>query len=322
MRQFLGIDVGKDECHAALLDGERIARKSFPNTLKGFEQLSAWMRNRKITSVHVCMEATGGFGEALALFLAEAEHLVSVVNPSRIKAFGQTELSRTKTDKVDAALIARFCRTMCPEPWIAPPKEVRAIQALLRRLEVLNDMRQQELNRLDAPTTTSDIRTSITNIIAALDEQIRAIQQQINDTFDHHPDLRRKRDLLTSIPGIGEKTAANILAELPDVLQLRDSRAAVAYAGLSPAQYQSGKGSRPTRMSKIGNARLRRCLYMPAAVAMRYNPAFKSMTHRLLERGKPKMVIIGALMRKLLALSYAILRSGQPYCAKLSTAHG
>jgi transposase len=305
-----------------LLDGERIARKSFSNTLKGFEQLAAWMRNREVVDVHVCMEATGGFHEALALFLSEAGYLVSVVNPSCVKAFGQSELSRTKTDKVDAALIARFCRAMKPEQWIPPSKEIRTIQALLRRLEVLQDMRQQELNRFDAPTTTSDIQASIATVIAALDEQIKAIQQQIDDTFDGYPDLRSKRDLLTTIPGIGKKTAANILAELPDVFQLKDSRAAVSYAGLAPAQYQSGKGSRPTRMSKIGNARLRRCLFMPALVAMRHNPALKFMTQRLLERGKPKMVIVGALMRKLLALSYAILRSGQPYCSELSAAHG
>ena len=321
MNDVLGIDVGKEECHAALLGDGQPARKVFPNSTKGFEQLSTWLRNRKVEVLTVCMEATGSYYEALALFLVEAGHIVCVVNPSRIKAFSQTELLRTKTDKVDSFLIARFCRALKPEPWTPPTQEVRALQGLLRRLETLEDMRQQEYNRLDSPTLAPDIQTSIKIVMKTLDEQMKEIELQIKDLFKNDPDLRRKRDLLVSIPGVGEKTAARLLAEMPDVSLLRNSRAAVAYAGLSPAQYQSGKGSRSTGMSKIGNARLRKCVYMPAVVAMRHNKAMKEMAERLTFRGKPKMVAIGAIMRKLIALSYALLRSGKPYDASLSIAH-
>lgn len=321
MLPVLGIDVGKLECHAALLEGDHVARKSFANIPKGFDQLTAWLDNRHITKVHACMEATGGYSESLALHLFDVGHTVSVVNPRRVKAFGQSELSRTKTDRVDAALIARFCVAHQPAPWSPPPEELRRLQGLLRRLETLEQLHDQEGNRLEAPMLTQDVRNSINSLMATIERQVQEIEQQIRDLFRDHPDLREKRDLLVTIPGIGEKTAARILAELPDVAELHDSRAAVAYAGLCPAQFQSGKGSRPSRLSKVGNARLRGYLYMPALVAMKHNAALRAMWNRLLERGKPKMVIVGALMRKLLALAFAILRSKQPYCVALSAAH-
>jgi transposase len=117
MRSFLGIDVGKGDFHAALIVGDRTASKSFPNNKAGLTQLASWLKNRKVDEVHACLESTGGFEEALSLDLHERGHIVSVANPSRIKAFAQSELLRTKTDAVDAALIARFCKAHVPDPW-------------------------------------------------------------------------------------------------------------------------------------------------------------------------------------------------------------
>jgi transposase len=115
MASFLGIDISKE---TALLSDRGEATKVFPNGQRGFEQLSGWLRNRHVEDVSICMEATGSYGEALALYLHGLGHRVSVVNPARIKAFAQSELLRTKTDAVDAALIARFCKSQAPEPWI------------------------------------------------------------------------------------------------------------------------------------------------------------------------------------------------------------
>lgn len=318
METILGIDVGKFDCHAALLDGDRIARKSFPNTKAGFTQLAAWLHNRKVGELRACMESTGGWSEALATYLIEHGHRVSVVNPSRIKAFGQSELLRTKTDAVDAALIARFCRAMDPEPWTPPAPEVRELQALLRHLANLEETRQEQRNRLEAPLVTEAVRTSLHELIDALDAEIRRIEAAIADLFNNHPKLRRDRDLLTSVPGIGEKTAARIIGEMPDVSTFASSKAAAAYAGLSPEHRQSGVGAKRTRLSKAGNAHLRRALYFPAVVAMRYNPPLRAMADRLALRGKPKMVILGALMRKLVTIAYAILKSGKPFDAALA----
>ncbi len=149
---FLGIDISKDWFDAALLqdghDGRsRPAHKRFPNDANGFEQLVAWLKNRKVAvPVHVCLEATGTYGEALATFLYEQGHTVSVVNPARIYHFVQTSLSRTKTDKKDAEQIALFCQLHHPPAWTPLPAQVRVLQALVRRLDALLDMRTSETN--------------------------------------------------------------------------------------------------------------------------------------------------------------------------------
>jgi len=137
---FLGIDIGKIDFHATLLVDDKTWSKSFPNVKAGLTQLASWLRNRKIEQLHACLESTGGFEEALALDLHERGYVVSVVNPSRIKAFAKSELLRTKTDSVDAALIARFCRAHLPAAWIPPAPETRALQALVRRHAGIQDM--------------------------------------------------------------------------------------------------------------------------------------------------------------------------------------
>ena len=124
MASFLGIDLSKETFHACLLGDGSEAKKAFPNTPKGFEQLTTWLKNRHAVEVHTCMEATGAYWEALALYLHTLEQHVSVVNPGRIKAFARSELLRTKTDAVDAALIARFCKSQSPEPWVQRRKSV------------------------------------------------------------------------------------------------------------------------------------------------------------------------------------------------------
>ena len=123
MASFLGIDLSKETFHACLVSDHAEAKKAFPNSPKGFEQLMAWLKNRHAVDVHICMEATGAYWEALASYLHGLEQRVSVVNPARIKAFAQSELLRTKTDAVDAALIARFCRSQVPELWVPPPRK-------------------------------------------------------------------------------------------------------------------------------------------------------------------------------------------------------
>jgi transposase len=124
----LGIDVGKRDLHAVLLQEKRSASKSVPNSGDGIARLQTWLKNRKVERVHVCLEATGGWSEEVAIALSQAGHVVSLVNPARIKAFAHSEMVRTKTDAIDAALIARFCRLHEPEPWTLPAPEIRMLQ--------------------------------------------------------------------------------------------------------------------------------------------------------------------------------------------------
>lgn len=310
----LGIDISKLDFHVALLQGDRIAKKSFPNSKKGFAQLDAWFRNRKVGKISTCMEATGGYWYALAAHLFEAGYKVAVVNPRRIKAFAESELLRSKTDAVDAALIARFAATQRLEPWKPLPPEILELQGLARHLEFLKRSRSQHMLRSQNPNLPRSVKRSSKKLIAEFDLQIAELEREIKDHIDRHPGLKTKSALLNTIPGIGDTTAAAILSEMPTITEFRSSQAVAAYAGLSPRLHQSGTSIRgKTRLSKIGNSRLRKALYMPAIVAMRCNPTLRALALRLAAAGKVPMVIVGAMMRKLLTLAYGVLKSGKPY---------
>jgi transposase len=311
----LGIDISKLKFNVCLIKpGGKLKHKVFTNTSPGFEQLTEWLSRQGVERVHACLEATGTYGEALALFLHEAGHPVSVVNPAAVKAFAQSRLSRTKTDRVDAELIARFCQAQVPPAWAPPPQEVRELQALVRRLEALVEMRVMEENRLSSGITVETVRQSVEELLAHLNEQIKHCQELIRRHIDNHPGLKRQSELLDSIPGIAETTAALLLSEVTDITQYRSARQVAAYAGLVPRERQSGSSVRGrTRLSKIGNARLRRALYWPAITALRCSPFFQAWAESLRQRGKCKMSVICAVMRKLVHLAYGVLKTGMPF---------
>jgi transposase len=311
---FLGIDVSKNDLHAALIGNDgRTAKHSFPNTVRGFEQLVRWLKNRGVEDVHACMEASGGWGEDAGIALVEHGYLVSIVNPARIKAFGNSEGVRTKTDAVDASLIARFCKAQNPEPWAPPSPSVQALQSLVRRRESLIQMRTQEINRLKAARVSAAVKQSIEEHQAFLDERIDRIEGEIKKMIDNDPDLQGKRELLATIPGIGITTASTILGELPNLQEFRNVKAVAAYAGLSPRHNQSGLFPGRSRLCKAGNANLRKALYFPAITAMRCNPTIRLFVSRLTARGKRRMIVIAAVMRKLLVIAYGVLKSGRPF---------
>lgn len=311
---FLGIDVGKTELHAALIqEAERPFSKSVQNSPTGIKQLQSWIKNRKVEELHVCLEATGGWSELVAKSFYDAGHMVSIVNPSRIKAFAKSEMLRTKTDAVDAALIARFCRMHKPECWKPPAPEIQALQSLVRRHQSLVEMRVDEENRLGMPGITAVVQTSIEAVIERLNSEIERVNGEIEKLFDDHDSLRKQRDLLVSIPGIGGTTAARILGEMPNMAEFRNVKAVGAFVGLSPRHYQSGSIRRSSRLAKTGNKKLRCALYFPAVCALRHNPIIKRFGERLAERGKAKKSIIAAAMRKLLVLAYGVLKTGQPF---------
>ena len=313
MEAVLGIDIAKATFQSALLRADGTLRhKSCPNTPAGFEQLAAWLLRQHVTRVHACLEATGTYGEALATWLHDAGHLVSVVNPAIIHAYARAQLARSKTDRLDAELIAHYTATQQPAPWTPPPPEIRQLQALVRRLDALQGMRAQEANRLAAGVVVADVRASIEAMLASLDRQIAHVRQLIADHLDQHPGLRSQRDLLTTIPGIGEATAAVLLAELFDK-RYTSARQAAAFAGLVPRIVESGTLRGRSRLSKVGPGRLRKALYFPAVTALRCNPTIRAVRARLHAAGKPTMVIIGAAMRKLIHLAYGVLKSGRAY---------
>ena len=308
----LGLDIGKAKVHAALivLDG-KVRHKACPNTPSGFEELGTWLTRHAGGPVHACLEATGPYGDAVALWLYDHGHIVSIVNPSVIHAYAAAQQLRAKTDAVDADLIARYCQREQPAPWTPLPGPVRQLQALVRRLDALQEMRTQEANRLTVATDPV-IRTSIDTILATLDAEIAELKARIHDHFDQHPGLRTQRDLLVSIPGIGETTAAVLLAELFHQTY-RSARHAAAYAGTTPRIRESGQWRGRASLSRCGPSRVRKALYLPALTALRFNPHISALRGRLLGRGKPKMVVVGAAMRKLIHLAFGVLKSQKAY---------
>lgn len=292
----------------------KLNTKVFVNTRHGFEQLVRWLDSHQISNLHACLEATGSYGEPLALFLFETGFTVSVANPAAVRAFANAGLSRTKTDKADAELIARFCLAQQPQAWQPPAPEVRELQALVRRLESLIEMRVAEENRFSSGVSTAAVRHSLEQHIAYLIEEIKRAEALIRQHINNHPDLKQQSDLLDSIPGIARTTAALLLAEIVNVKQYSSARQVAAYAGLVPRERRSGSSVRGrVCLSKIGNARLRKALYFPAITALRCSDFFKAWAEPLRTRGKSKMSVIGAAMRKLIHLAYGVIKTGKPF---------
>jgi len=325
MRQaILGIDVSKARLEVMLLRPEQAPQAGgFDNTPAGHKRLGKWLKKRKAGKVHACLEATGLYGDEVALYLHQTGHTVSVVNPARIKAYAASQLARTKTDRVDAALIADFCRTQQPPAWEPPDPAWLELRAMVRHLTDLKDMRQQERNRLKAGVTSAVVEQTLQDHIAFLSRQIEDLDRRIQDHINRHPGLKQQRDLLTSIPGIGDTSAGQLLAEVRDFQAFASARQLVAYAGLNPRHRRSGSSVRGrSRLSKTGNAALRRALYCPALCARQHNPILKAFADQLAARGIPKMAVIAAVMRKLLHLAFGILKSGQPFDPHFRVEHG
>jgi transposase len=316
----LGIDIAKVKFNVCLLQfNSKLKHKVFANNATGFAQLQEWLERHEVPQVHACLEATGTYGEALSLYLHQHDHTVSVMNPAAIKAFAASRLSRTKTDRVDAELIARFCLAHQPPPWTPPALEVRELQALVRRLESLIEMRVAEENRLSAGLTVAAVRSSVEEMLAHLKDQITRTEKLIRKHIDKHPGLKQQSELLNSIPGIADTTVAVLLAEVPDIKRYRSARQVAAFAGLVPRERQSGSSVKGrVRLSKIGNARLRKALYFPAITALRCSPFFQHWADGLRQRGKSKMSVIGAVMRKLIHIVYGVLKSGRPFDPELA----
>lgn len=312
MKIVLGIDLAKKKFDVALLNNDKCKSKVFENNPAGFSSLLTWLAKNDVQSVHACMEATGTYGEALAKFLHDAGHSVSVTNPARIKAFGQSELLRTKNDKTDAKLIARFCEKMEPTLWQPSPAEIEYLRGLGRRRDALINMRTQELNRQESSNET--VNTSVKTVLECLDKEIELISKLIRDHISKHPELKHKHDLLDSIPGVGSATIEAILSEINAFEGFETIEQVVAYMGLSPKEHTSGTSVKgKSAICKIGNSRLRKALYMPALSAIVHNPIVRALYLRMKAKSKNGLVIACACMKKLVHLIYGVIKTNKPF---------
>ena len=311
---ILGIDIAKATFDVALsADNEHFIIEEFNNTPSGHRTLQKWLRRHDVKQLHACLEATGRYGDELARFLHQQGYDVSVVNPSRTHAYRKSKLKRHKNDALDAWLIADFCCTQRPDLWTPPSEAMRELQEMTRELTTLKGDRQRKRNKLKSGLASAQIRRSIQRQIRFIEQEIAQLETMIEEHIDGDSDLRADADLLCSIPGLGPTTAARFLAEV-NVANFQQATQVAAYAGLIPAHATSGTSvrKRPT-LSKIGNRHLRSAFYMPALTAQRHNPIVQALVERLTARGKHKMVIVGAVMRKLIHLAFGVLKTRQPF---------
>jgi transposase len=315
LKAILGIDVAKLKLDVELMLGEKVLKRKFDNNNKGFKMLQGWLTSLHVNQVHACLEATGTYGDAVAEFLHEHGHRVSVVNPFQIKFFAKSSLKRNKTDKADAHTIATFCLKMEPGLWQPLPPEVKQLRDLVRRLEALERMLQMETNR--RAVASVETRPSIDRMIKNFKKEIDNVQRLIKDHINNNPVLKHKSKLLRSIPGIGEKTARLLLAEI-ESRKFTSGRALAAHGGVTPGRHQSGTSIDWTKLSKLGSSRLRKGLYFPAITALRYNEIIKQFAKRLDRHGKTSMQIICAAMRKLLHIAYGVIKHDRPFDSTLA----
>lgn len=314
---YFGVDVGKKKLDCALLVNGKLLDKSCENSPAGFKQLFDWLTKKKVEKVHACLEATGGYEEKLARALFEAGHQVTVVNPLVIKAFATQRLTRTKTDVVDARTLAEYASRNAADLrlWEPPPRELSELRELVVRRQALVEMQTQETNRLKMESGGPTVDEMVRKHLGFLAAQIAEVEAAIRNHINKHPGLKAQKDLLVSIPGVGNQTAVMFLAEVGAKLQAMPSpKQLVRYCGMDVMHRESGSSVRgKPRMSKVGNSRLRTALFMPATTAMRYNPLVAALNERLLAEKKAYKVRVGASMRKLLHLMFGVLKTQKPF---------
>ena len=322
-RCAVGVDVSKASLEVVLLGLEEekshSKSRSVPNTEDGFDELLDWIDQQTEANqeVHVCLEASGGYEREVARRLHEHGLTVSVINPRRTSAYATSQLRRSKTDRVDARLLARFCQKEEPSAWRPPSSEQQSLKEMTRGLQSLKKERDRLRNQIDAASNRT-VTDALQAVLGSVDEQVERLEEAISQHVQECRDLAKRQELLQTIPGVGAATATQVIAELGEPGRFDSARQAAAYAGLTPAHHTSGTSvDRQPRMSKIGSSRLRKALYFPAITALRCNAAIRALGDRLAKRGKAKMVIIGAAMRKLLHICYGVLKHGRPFDASL-----
>ncbi|HEZ2792308.1 TPA: IS110 family transposase, partial [Neisseria meningitidis] len=310
---IIGLDISKDTIDATLhkINGS-IHYIKFKNNDDGLKQFRLWIKGNRIRKAYIGMEATGIYYEKAADMLS-SYYTVYVINPLKIKDYGKSRFNRTKTDKADSNLIADYIKrhqdTLIPYQI---PKN-KALQKLINLKNQLQQQQKQIKNRLHS-TEEDFIRNIHQDLIDTIQDKMEQVKIAISEQIKKQTDNNHYRNLQT-IPSIGKDTASVLYAQLTEK-HFKTANQFVSYAGLSPAIIQSGTSVRGRgRLSRYGNRRLKSTLYMPALCAYRFN-AFPKLINNLKKAGKPKMVIIVAIMRKLAKLAYYIVKTGQPYDAE------
>lgn len=303
---WVGIDVSKERLDVHVLPDA--AAFAVARNGEGLAELVE--RLTGLAPERVAVEATGGFETVVAAALAGAGLPVVVVNPAQVRHFAQALGRRAKTDPIDAAVIARFVEATRPELRPLADEATRLLADLVARRRQIIEMIVAERSR-ERRTSVRRIKKSLARLIAALEKELGEIDHEIDAGVRGSPAWREKEDLLASVPGVGAITARTLIAELPELGTL-DNKQIASLAGLAPYTRQSGRWK---GKSMIGGGRktVRSALFLAALTACRHNPTLKAFRQRLVDAGKPKMVAVIAVARKLLIILNAILKHRKPW---------
>ena len=308
---FIGIDFSKASLDAAgLSEGGEVRRIKVAHSGSGHAELIGWLRDAPCS--YIALEATATYHRAVVAALAEAAMSVSVLNPAQVSHFVKSQQRRNKTDTADAMWLAVYARERRPPATM--PMSFHE-QSLAREIYALDKDLTRLKNRLGAAQAGGvhpDVITSLQRRIQLLQDEKRALEEQLErDVQTGHPD---ELALLTSIPGIAKRSACLLLAEFQDVRRFSSARKLVAFAGLTPSQFESGSTvHRYTRISRMGSSAIRRILYMPCLSAIQHNGVIRSFFNKLVERGKPRKAAVVACMAKLLKIIYGVLIHRHPF---------
>lgn len=302
----VGIDVSKDKLDVHLWPNGVDA--SFDNTVAGIAKLSKLLGKQPVHLVVI--EATGRYERRAALTLMDAGFEVAVVNPRQPRDFAKATGQLAKTDAIDARILAQFGAVIGPRVSEKPSQNQMVLDELVARRRQLVQMITAENQRLDQ-ALHKPLATAIRRMVKALDKQLEQIEKQILELIDRDDDWRQRFKLLKSVPGVGDTTAATLIAELPELGELNRQQIA-ALVGVAPMNKDSGK-QRGQRHVTGGRASVRKVLYMATLTARSYNPTIKAFAQRLKAAGKPFKVIMTACMRKLLTMLNSMVRTNTPW---------
>jgi transposase len=305
---FVGIDVAKDRLEVHLLpSGESFAVARDGEALDRLVE-----RLRALGASLIVLEATGGFEVTVAAALGAASLPLAVVNPRQIRAFARALGLLAKTDAIDAKVIALFAERIRPDVRPLVDAQTRALGELVARRRQIIEMMTAERNRRGQLTSKRMVK-SVERLLLALQKELSALEQELDDSIRSTPVWRETEDLLRSVPGVGDITARSLIADLPELGSL-DRKKISALVGLAPFNRDSGTW-RGKRAIGGGRGHVRKTLYMAALTASQYNPVLKRFYQRLLQAGKPKKLALVAVMRKLLTILNAIIRDRTPWRA-------
>jgi|SRR5579872_507697 len=326
-KAILGIDVSKKKLDLCLIPDESMVshkhgqrsmsqpksyRRTVANTMKGVTMIAKWLVSKGVVTAHVTIEPTSVYHELAVETLLSCGHWVSVVNARQVRQYAAAMGIDTKTDTIDALVLAEFCRARRPAASKPLSEAERQLRDLTRRRTVLVREEQKELLRLQTTRSKSCI-ASIKRVVKTISKERGKIEAEIEQIIEEHEELRTVGKNYRSIKGVGAVTSATVMAELPDLASFASVQQAVSFVGLAPRRKQSGSSiNRYGGITKRGNSRVREALFMSAIVGMKYDPVLHAFAQRLRLANKKKKVVIVAVMRKMMHLLYGIAKSGQP----------